>query len=58
VTDPSGIVRGDCLGTTHIIIVAVTAKHSDASAAKLQDEKGQWIERCHGCRWETRFVSF
>lgn len=43
--------RGLSVGTTHIVIVAGTAKHDDASAAKLQDEKGQWIERrCHG--WE------
>jgi hypothetical protein len=28
------------LGTTHIIICATVAKDGDASAAKLEDEKG------------------
>jgi len=37
------------VGTTHIIIGAVSAIHGDIPAAKLEEEKGQGIE-CHG--WE------
>ena len=32
------------LGTTHIIIGATVAKNGDASAAKLEDEKGYGVE--------------
>jgi hypothetical protein len=32
------------MGMTHFMIKALVAKHGDAPAAKLQDEKGQRIE--------------
>jgi len=45
------------LGTTHIIVGTTVAKDGDASAAKLEDEKGQGME-CHGMERKGDFVAF
>jgi hypothetical protein len=49
------------VGTTHIIIGATVAKDGDASAAKLEDEKGRGIEyhgRSRRCRFLTSSLYF